>query len=214
MAWDPSPEKALLFRITHIANVPAILELGGLICASSPRTAPGFVNIGSTELIDKRSKRVVPVPPGGTLSDYVPFYFTPFSPMMYKIKTGHGGITQRQNSEIVIFVTSVPKLVERQIVFLFTNQHAYSADTIYFDSPTQLDKIDWALLRSRNFKTDDSDPGKSLRYQAEALIHRHVPLDAIFGIGCYDESAKAALDTKLRAASAEIDVKITPRWYF
>jgi hypothetical protein len=49
---------------------------------------PNYRNIGNIDLIDKRSRRLVPVPPDGTLGDYVPFYFTPFSIMMYNIKLG------------------------------------------------------------------------------------------------------------------------------
>ena len=52
------------------------------------------------------------IPPGGTLSDYVPFYFTPFSIMMFNIKTGYGGITKRDNKDIIIFVSSIHKLRE------------------------------------------------------------------------------------------------------
>ena len=61
------------------------------------------------ELIDKRSRRVVEVGPGGTLSDYVPFYFTPFSIMMYNIKTGFGGVPRVANEEIVILVSSLSR---------------------------------------------------------------------------------------------------------
>ena len=51
---------------------------------------PACRNIGNVDLIDKRSKRDVPVPPDGTLSDHVPFYFTPFSIIMFNIRTGYG----------------------------------------------------------------------------------------------------------------------------
>ena len=47
------------------------------------RFDPNYRNIGNVDLIDKRSRRVVDVPPRGTLSDYVPFYFTPYSIMMW-----------------------------------------------------------------------------------------------------------------------------------
>jgi len=63
-----------------------------MVCTRANGTLydPNYRNIGNPDLIDKRSRRVVPIPPGGTLSDYVPFYFTPFSMMMYNIKTGYG----------------------------------------------------------------------------------------------------------------------------
>ena len=41
----------------------------------------------------------------GTLNDYVPFYFTPFSIMMYNIKTGYGGIKHVPNEKIAILVS-------------------------------------------------------------------------------------------------------------
>lgn len=186
MSVNLNPEKALIFRIVHMANVPWILEHGGLFSRNSPEQDLNYVNIGSTELIDKRSRRMVPVSPGGTLSDYVAFYFTPFSMMMYKIKTGHGGITQRQNKDIIIFVSSIHRLKEHGLPFLFTNQHAYPPNTDFYSQVEDLNRVDWPLLQSRNFKTDDTDPGRQLRYQAEALVYQHVPLKALVGIGCHD----------------------------
>ncbi len=211
---DLNPTKAFIFRIVHVANVPRILEHGGLFCRNSPQQDPNYVNIGSSELIDKRSRRVVPVPPGGTLSDYVPFYFTPFSMMMYKVKTGHGGITKRNNQDIVIFVTSIHKLRETGVRFLFTNQHAYPPNTDFYETVEALSVIDWTLLQSKNFKTDDADPGKQLRYQAEALVHGHVPLNALLGIVCYNEEVKQRIEALLQERGQNISVKTITQWYF
>ena len=56
---------------------------GSLETASIARTPqtldPEFINIGDQELIDMRASRTVPIAPGGTLADYIPFYFTPLS---------------------------------------------------------------------------------------------------------------------------------------
>src|SRR6476469_2089684 len=86
-----TPEKAQIFRITHIKNVPWILE-NGVHCRNSDCSDPEFIQIGSPDLIDKRKFKRVKIAPWGTLSDYVPFYFTPHSPMLYNIKTGWNGI--------------------------------------------------------------------------------------------------------------------------
>jgi hypothetical protein len=59
------------------------------------------------------------VPPGGTLSDYIPFYFTPYSIMMYNIRTGYG-VKQVPNEDIVIFVSSLPHVVAQGLRFVFT----------------------------------------------------------------------------------------------
>jgi hypothetical protein len=81
MYTELSSQRALIFRITHRDNLPWIL-LNGLHCANADNRDPNFVTIGNTDLIDKRRHRVIPPPTGGLLSDYIPFYFTPFSPMM------------------------------------------------------------------------------------------------------------------------------------
>jgi hypothetical protein len=213
MSLNLNPEKALIFRIVHVANVPWILR-NGLHCRNSDAQDPNYVNIGNVELIDKRSRRRVPIAPGGTLSDYVPFYFTPWSIMLLKIKTGHGGIPRRESREIVFFVSSVHRLREQGVPYVFTDQHAYVAGAEFLANTEDLVKIDWPLLRSRNFQTDADDPGKQARYQAEALVHRHVPVDALLGLACYDEEVKDRLDAMAVEAGVSLFVKVTRNWYF
>src|SRR2546422_9127894 len=145
-----TPERALIFRITHLSNVPWILD-HGMHCRNSPKFDPEFRSIGSPDLISRRSHRVVPIPPGGTLSDYVPFYFTPYSIMLYNIKTGYGGVAQVPNAEIVILVSSLRKVVELGLAFVFTNQHAYPQAAEYFNTLDDLGRVDWPLLQARNF---------------------------------------------------------------
>jgi len=208
-----SPQKARLFRIVHVDNVPWILR-HGLHCRNSPQQDPNYINIGSVSLIGKRAQRQVPIPPGGTLSDYVPFYFTPWSMMMYNIHTGYNGITQRANKDIVLFVTSVPKLRELGLPFVFTDEHAYAAGTEFFSDPAELARIDWPLLNSHNFKADADDPGKQLRYQAETLVHGHLPLTALLGIGCHNDAVRQKLESQIAGAGLNLTVKTTPSWYF
>jgi hypothetical protein len=106
MALSLTPGKALIFRITHRDNVPWILD-NGMHAPNGAGVDPSFRNIGNVDLIDKRSRRVVEVPPGGTLSDYVPFYFTPHSIMLLNIMTGYN-VKKVPGEDIVIlrFITS------------------------------------------------------------------------------------------------------------
>jgi hypothetical protein len=184
-----SPEKALIFRITHVNNVRWILE-NGLHCASSGQSDPNYVAIGNAEIIDRRATRIVPIAPGGTLADYVPFYFTPFSPMLLNIKTGKLGVVQRPMSEIAILVSSLPKVKELGIPFVFTERHAALEAAEFYDSLDRLDRIDWPRLQNRDFKRDPDDPAKFERYQAEALVHQHVPIAAILGISARGRRSK------------------------
>ena len=131
MSKDLNPKKALIFRITHRDNIPWILD-HGLHSANSKTLDANYINIGNADLIGKRNVRPVPQPPGGTLGDYVAFYFTPFSIMLFNIKTGWGGIRKRENQEIAMMVTSLNTLQERGVPFLFTDRHAYLATAQFF----------------------------------------------------------------------------------
>ena len=162
------PEAARIFRITHVNNVPWILD-NGLHCQSSKVADPNFVPIGMANLIQRRATRPVAIGPCGVLGDYVPFYFTPSSIMLMNIKTGHNDVIRRANNEIAILVSSLHRLQELRTRFVFTNGHAYLKETDYFEDLADLEKIDWDLLRRRDFRKDPEDPGKLGRYQAEAL---------------------------------------------
>lgn len=213
MSTNLEPDKALIFRIVHRDNVPWILE-HGMHCRTSPTQAPTFRTIGNSDLIDKRQRREVPIPPGGTLSDYVPFYFTPYSPMMLNITTGYGGVTKVPNEEIVIFVSSLPRLTELARPFVFTDRHAYLQAANFYSDYGELDRVDWALLRSRNFAHDPDDPEKGARYQAEALVHGHVPLEAFLGLVCYSDEMKDVLDQMVGDRGLNLQVFKRTRWYF
>jgi hypothetical protein len=207
-----SPEKALIFRITHIGNVPWILR-NGLHCSSSPVSDPNYVQIGNSDLIARRSARIVPVPPGGTLSDYIPFYFTPYSPMLLNIKTGFNGVTRRTMDEIAILVSSLREIHKQGIQFVFTDRHAYLQTAEFHNDLDELDCIDWRGLQARDFKRDPEDPGKVERYQAEALIHRHVPVTAIEGIICYRMAQQTKIETDCGNLKLATKVLCRPGWY-
>jgi hypothetical protein len=208
-----NPEKALIWRIVHKTCVPWLLD-NGVHSRSSQLKDPQYVNIGNVELIDKRAHREVPIGPGGTLSDYVPFYFTPFSPMLYNIKTGYGGITKRSNEEIVILVSSLHHVKGLGLRFVFTDRHAYPRLARYFDDLKDLSKIEWELLQRRDFKRDPDDPEKVERYQAEALVHGHLPIEGLLGLVCYDKETKQELEVLVADRGLGLKVHQLAGWYF
>lgn len=213
MSPNLNPDKALIFRITHIENLRWILE-NGLHCASSGHRDPNFISIGNPDLISRRAGRVLPPPHGGHLSDYVPFYFTPYSPMMLNIKTGYNGIIKRPNADIVVMVSSFHHLQSRGTHVVFSDRHAYLQAANFSADPNDLSRIDWKLLQSRDFKRDPEDPEKVERYQAEALAHQHVPVDALLGIACYSDSSKAKVEHHVAATGAAVRIIAQPAWYF
>lgn len=208
-----NPERALIWRITHRRNLPWILT-NGLHAGNSAARSPDWVTIGNEELISRRAQRSVPLPPGGMLNDYVPFYFTPFSPMMYNIHTGRGGVRQVANADIVILVSSLHRVAELGLPFALTDRHAYPVTANYYNDLARLDAIDWPLLQQRNFQRDPDDPEKVERYQAEALIHGQVPIQALLGAVCLTQQVRQELLEQASELGVELDIRCRPGWYF
>ena len=207
-----NPEKALIWRIVHRDNLPWILD-NGLHCANSGVLSPNYVNIGNPDLIDKRRHRAVPITPRGTLADYVPFYFTPFSVMMKNIHSGWS-VQQRRNEEIVILVSSLHRIEELGLSFVFTNAHAYPHWTSYYSDLERLDQIDWSILQHRDFKRDPDDPRKMERYQAEALVYRHLPIEGLMGINCCTDVVKRRIEQEIQRRNLNLSVHTRTGWYF
>jgi hypothetical protein len=205
-------ENGYIWRIVHRNNIPWILD-HGLVCANGANLDPNFAPIGNRDLIARRTHRIVPIPPGGTLSDYIPFYFTPFSPMMYNIYTGRS-VPRQANSDICMLVSTLPWLQQMNIPFVFTDRHAYTQLAYFSGDIRELDKIDWGLLQTRNFARNPDDPEQIERYQAEALVHRHVPIAGLTAIVCYTESIKADLERLVAERELTLTVQALPNWYF
>lgn len=202
-------QKALIFRIVHRDNIGSVLGEG---CHCRTTTdGQRYTEIGNPDLIQKRVARSVPCAPGGTLSDYVPFYFTPYSPMLYNIKTGYNGIKQRPMRDIAILVSSLPHLKQCRIPFVFTDRHAYLRAAQFSSDLDDLSWIIWPTLQARDFRKDDVD--KFEKYQAEALVYKHVPLPAILGIVCYDNAAKADVEAQAARAGATTKILAQNSWF-
>lgn len=208
-----NPEKALIWRIVHRDNLPWILD-NGLHSGNGGVQASAWVSIGNPELIDRRANHPVPVPPGGFLNDYVPFYFTPFSPMLRNIHTGWGGIQKRPNDEIVILVSSLHHVDAQKLPYLFTDSHAYYRWANFYSDLADLDKIDWPLLQARDFRRDPEDPAKFERYQAEALVHGHLPINGLLGVVCYTDRLKQAIEQQIQVRKLKLPVYARSGWYF
>lgn len=174
---------------------------------------PAFVPIGNPDLIEKRSARVVPVPPGGVLDDYVPFYFCTHSLMLYNIHTGYN-VKQVPQSHIVYLVSSVQQLQNGGSTFVFTDRHAYPRNANYSNDISDMKNLDWELIQSRDFRRDPNRPDKIERRAAELLVHRRMAVQLLAGVACYDEAARRTIADTAASMKVQIVVKVRQDWYF
>lgn len=68
------------FRMIHIQNIPHILQ-EGFVHLASMRASRHYVSIGDAAVILKRNNRFIDQV--HRISDYIPFYFGPRTPMLY-----------------------------------------------------------------------------------------------------------------------------------
>jgi hypothetical protein len=197
-----------------MSNLAWILD-HGLVCQNSPIKDPDFRSIGSADVIGKREHREVPIPPGGTLADYVPFYFTPLSIMMFNIVTGHRDVQQIPPGDLVVLASSLPAIEKAGGQFLFTDSHALLSTARFSSALADLPVlVDWKLLQDRDFRRDPDDPGKGARYQAEALVHGSLPVHGLTGIACSAVNQAATLEALVSGRGLDLKVIARPEWFF
>lgn len=135
--------------------------------------------------------------------------------MLLNIKTGRGGIPKRSNDEIVILVSSLRRVAsDANLRWLFTDSHASYQWADYYSSLEHLGKIDWPIIQARDFRRAPDDPAKFERYQAEALIHQHLPVGALLGIVCYTPVLKRRIEQDVAARGLKLAVHVRTGWYF
>ena len=99
--------------------------------------------------------------------------------------------------------------------FLFTDRHAYLSTASFSDHLPDLEgMIRWDLLQTRNFSKSSEDPEKSERYQAEALIYRHMPVHVLKGVVAYNEEVRAEVENAVNSRGLELAVYTRPGWFF
>lgn len=213
------PER-LVYHFTHLANIPALLTEGALLAdAGLPRSLL-IADVGDPGVKSARRRRVVPVPPGGVVAEYVPFYFAPRSPMLYRIACdrrdriiGRYGDGQ---DPLVYLVSSVGQVIASGATWLATDGNAAAAVTHFTSAADRLASfIDWPLMSEAIWANDTADPDRQRRRMAELLVHRRLPLSALLGFATRTVDTERRLGTILAAAGRAGDyVAVRPDWYY
>ena len=135
--------------------------------------------------------------------------------MAYNIHTGHRGIRQRPNEEIIILVASLYRLRDAGAPFLFTDRHAYLQAAQFSSDLAELSRIDWNILQQKDFRRDpEHDLGKIERYEAEALVYQQLPATMLEGIVCHDDSAVLDLKAQIDSRGLALKVASIKKWFF
>ena len=157
-----------IYHITHINNLTGIIEQECIgsdsFCRKKGHTQ---TNIGYSHIKERRTRRHVPVSAGRNLSNYVPFYFAPCSPMLFAIhKEKVEGYTQGQKP-ILYLTSTVESAIKTEKPFCFTDRHAELAWSKFYDTLDHLDQVNWQVMEKRYWSNTEGDKEKR---QAEFLV--------------------------------------------
>lgn len=223
----PAPKPTRLFHMTAAANLAAICKVGGLV--SKNHGAAGginYQNIAYSGAQGARAVREVPDPPGGSIHDYVPFYFAPRSPMLFTIDRGNVPGCPWRQADIVHLETTVERIVARGLSFVFYDRNATLDYSKPFTSLADLDAaVAWDLITEsprldgycKYWKSDPFNPryaDRMERRQAEFLVKARMPIDCLTRMGVIDPARKAEVEGILKAAGITVRVDVMRDWYF
>lgn len=204
-----------IYHITHMRNLPLILEHGGLLCHTAHAELNlSHVNIAHQTIQDRRATTPVPLAPYGTLHDYVPFYFAPRSPMLFAINKGRVEGYAEGQTPILHLVLSAERIAQEKLPFVFTDGHAIMAFSSFYNDLNKLDQIDWDLMQSRYWHDTFEDNDRLRRRNAEFLVHRFAPWAFIQEIGVSNKTIAARVERQIAEQSHRPLVKLRGEWYY
>jgi ssDNA thymidine ADP-ribosyltransferase, DarT len=171
-------------------------------------------NIAHQNIKDRRALTLVPCGVGGTLTEYVPFYFAPRSPMLFTI--GKGNVQGYGSGEdpIVHLVTSAEAVVESGLHFAFTDGHATVRFTEFFDDLGDLSKVDWDIMKARYWSDTSDDNDRLRRRQAEFLVHEFCPWKIIKLIGVKTEEVRRQVTEIISTHGYQPAIRLRRDWYY
>jgi hypothetical protein len=204
-----------IYHITHIRNLPNIIKDGGLWCdAEAIKREIKPVEIAYGNLKEKRTRRQIPIPPGGVLAEYVPFYFCNRSPMLGAIHKGYVTAYQDGQKNILHLVSSAEVVSQASLPFVFTDGHAVVQLSLFYNDLKDLNQVDWKVIQSWSWRDTIEDNDRLRRKQAEFLVHQHFSWQLIQEIGVINAAIKDQVLALLENEEHKPLVSIQRKWYY
>ena len=211
-----SLDSIYIYHITHIRNLPDIIESGCLFSQKIMAERADSMVVGMAEVKQRRALRPVDCYPGTMVAEYVPFYFCPRSVMLYILYRGnHPGITYKEGQEQIIHLRApLRRAIEwanaegRKWCFSLSNATAWYTE--FKNSVEDLDSIKWNAVDSSDFRNDEIKEGK----QAEFLVHKQFAFGLFDCIGVYSSSIGDQVEHYLDGLEERPVTVVHKEWYY
>lgn len=168
-----------LYHMTHISNLASIIKYGllshnvahRLNLIQSDISDPDVQSIRAS-LKDKIYNR--------SLHEYVPLYFSPRNPMLYRRK--------EIQEDIVILGLDPNLLFESKIVI--SDGNAASGETLFYASTESLHELKWEIVRAKFW--NNLEDGRRVKC-AEVLVPNNITPDKILRVFCYSNKHRETI---------------------
>lgn len=201
-----------LLHFTHLDNLAEIASAGLL---ADNRRHGEVRQCGRPQIKERRRERAVPVPPGGVVADYAPFYFAPRSPMLRSILGGRVRQYDSDQTHLVYLVTRLSQVEHAGLSWVATDRNAVLKTARFTAEASALaTHIDWDIMNARYWGNTPDDGSRRERRMAELLVHDGVPwtIFSHLGVCCGDRSGEVT--DRLVDAHPAPKILVRPDWYF
>ena len=209
------PRPTPIYRLIHIDNLAVILDCGGMHAPHHPpESGCDYRPIHNLDIQKVRRQRSIRCGPGGTVHDYVAFYFGPRSPMLYQLHTGWVQDYNEGQAPLIYIVSTVETIAQAGLPFVFSDGHGIAAFTQWFDNFHDLDKIDWKVVYADYWADTTEDMDRQRRKQAEFLVYRFCPWSVVNQISVLNDDTKVRVERILKQKNMFVPVTICRQWYY
>lgn len=224
-----------IFRMIHKNNIDTFIQ-DGFLCAPNYQIQKQY-SISYQEINAQRS--TMTVHNDKPLHDYVPFYFSPLTPMSYAISLGkvnyqgpgNNTVEKLNDSDTIFFVVDLKILATKKYQTIVSNSACNNFKFHTFNTIKEAE-IDWDLfnedpIKARIKEIDylgacqyffDKDTQKYHNRKAirgaEFLILDKINFEDIHYILVKDDRTKTEIENKLYKKGINTVVLVTPNCYF
>ena len=157
-----------LYHMTYINNLTSIITNGLLSHNEAYRRGLIEVDISDPDVQDRRANRKIDEIP---LHEYVPLYFSPRNPMLYRRK--------QHQDDIVILGIEPQLLLETNVIF--SDGNAAAGETRFYRGAQMLNQLPWNVIWAQYW--NDFEDGKRMKC-AEILVYPTVAPNRIKAVFC------------------------------
>jgi len=193
-----------LFYITHINNLPSMLQHGILSHRQVSVQGVPFTPVYNPEIVANREGRLTP--DKKSLWDYANVYFQPRNPMLYKV------LNEADKKDVVILGIK-PQILDTKGAFISLGNAAHSLSPLV-DVKTGLQNINgeyWQIINSDWWKTED---GTKRKIMAECLIPNGILPAEIHSVYVFSAKVAEKIRPVLSELSHPVEVVVEPHMFF